>query len=410
MLLLSSGADGIDTVLVRDDDLTASRIQRLLVAWPSGGVHGEGFFELAEPDAGEPTRIVVSWRGEEPEGGYLVAQIREPKRLPQSVRAVCEAFAPLMSQVAALLDWKTVRYLQLVSTGKLGMLPIHAALPCAIASATPPQAIAYAPSAAVLDTLRLADERRRDLTPTLVGVANPLPHPVPLRFAQFELSSIAERFAPHASTVSAFAANRDAVVDLLSATSAAWGISYLHMACHGKFEMSDPLLSEISLSRGESIKLIELLDRDLLRDIRLVTLSACQTAITDINSVPDEVGSLAGGFLAAGATGVVATLWPVDDLACALLFIRFYRVLLNEDGSRATDPPVALALAQRWLRDVEAAELAAFFDAASRVFESRHGKPNPLLRMATRHFCAFPEAQACFAEPVYWAGFVYLGA
>lgn len=65
---------------------------------------------------------------------------------------------------------------------------------------------------------------------------------------------------------------------------------------------------------------------------RLVTLSACETGITDIRQSPDEFLGLQAGLLQAGAPTVVSTLWPVDDLSTMLLMERFYQNLLAHDG------------------------------------------------------------------------------
>jgi CHAT domain-containing protein len=76
----------------------------------------------------------------------------------------------------------------------------------------------------------------------------------------------------------------------------------------------------------------------------LVILSACETAVVGAR-LPDEVVSLQSAFLAAGARGVVATLWPVDDELSARLVGRFYHELVNLGRS----PAAALRESQRWL-------------------------------------------------------------
>ena len=60
-----------------------------------------------------------------------------------------------------------------------------------------------------------------------------------------------------------------------------------------------------------------------LRGLRLLILSACQTAILDLQGARDEVRSLAAGMLQAGAAAILASLWSVDDRATYLLMVRF---------------------------------------------------------------------------------------
>ena len=71
----------------------------------------------------------------------------------------------------------------------------------------------------------------------------------------------------------------------------------------------------------------------------LVTLSACETGLSKVANGDDLVG-LTRGFLYAGASSIVASLWKVDDLATAYLMIRFYR------GMQQTDKLSALRKAQ----------------------------------------------------------------
>ncbi|MEF3274250.1 MAG: CHAT domain-containing protein [Chloroflexus sp.] len=56
----------------------------------------------------------------------------------------------------------------------------------------------------------------------------------------------------------------------------------------------------------------------------MVVLSACQTAITDFQRLPDESIGLPGGFLQASVPAVVSTLWSIPDNGTALLMYRFH--------------------------------------------------------------------------------------
>jgi len=88
---------------------------------------------------------------------------------------------------------------------------------------------------------------------------------------------------------------------------------------------------------------------------RLIVLSACQTALgsgalSDVPAGDDWVG-LVQGFLQAGASKVLASLWAVEDRATAQLMERFYRSLKSGDSEEAS-----LAASQRAaLRDPQTA-------------------------------------------------------
>jgi CHAT domain-containing protein len=92
-----------------------------------------------------------------------------------------------------------------------------------------------------------------------------------------------------------------------------------------------------------------------LSGLRLLILSACQTAIPDVRGAENEVRSLAVGMLQAGAQAVMASLWPAHDRATYLLIVRFAQEWFP---NKHTEPPAAaLARAQQWLRHVTWEEL-----------------------------------------------------
>jgi CHAT domain-containing protein len=129
-------------------------------------------------------------------------------------------------------------------------------------------------------------------------------------------------------------------------------------ACHGDFNRSDYLASSLRMADGR-ITLAEVFNQIAdLRELRLLILSACQTAIIDLRGARDEVRSLAAGMLQAGARAVIAAHWPVDDRATYLLMVRFAQEWFP---NRAWEPPAeALARAQRWLRSLTYRDLATW--------------------------------------------------
>jgi CHAT domain-containing protein len=62
-----------------------------------------------------------------------------------------------------------------------------------------------------------------------------------------------------------------------------------------------------------------------------VVLSSCESGLPQDNPGPEPI-CLAQAFQLAGASSVVASLWPVDDEATLRLFQGFYRHLRGGTG------------------------------------------------------------------------------
>lgn len=177
--------------------------------------------------------------------------------------------------------------------------------------------------------------------------------------------------------------------------------SHLHLACHGKGEVTDA--SEALVWLADTAITAEELAGLPLRGSRLVVLSACQTAVQQLNDMPDEALSVSTSFLAAGTACVIASLWSVDDAATAMLMVRVYeRMMLNHER-----PPEALRNAQLWLRDLSPEDELAFLEEHPELYREwlrRRDAGDPVGRGIS------PLADAGrFAHPAFWAPFVAAG-
>lgn len=109
--------------------------------------------------------------------------------------------------------------------------------------------------------------------------------------------------------------------------------SFIHVASHGQFNAAKPLQSGLILSpdthNDGRLSVSDLYQLQL--DAELVTLSACETGLGAVSNGDDVVG-LTRGFLYAGASTVIASLWQVDDDATAFLMLRMYEHI--ENGGR----------------------------------------------------------------------------
>jgi len=115
----------------------------------------------------------------------------------------------------------------------------------------------------------------------------------------------------------------------------------LHFATHAVASSTDPDRCAVILSAGEKLGTEAIVDLPLGEP--LIVLSACQTGGGEI--VPGEgVVGLSWAFLQAGAKGITASLWSVEDSSTAELMVAFHEQLKSGD-----DPVRALALAQQSL-------------------------------------------------------------
>jgi len=121
----------------------------------------------------------------------------------------------------------------------------------------------------------------------------------------------------------------------------------VHFATHGLLDSEHPELSGLVLSlvdeKGKQQNgFLELEDiYNLNLPAELVVLSACETGLGKQIQGEGLVG-LTRGFMYAGASRVMASLWKVDDVATAELMGRFYKAM-EKEGMR---PAAALRQAQ----------------------------------------------------------------
>jgi CHAT domain-containing protein len=122
----------------------------------------------------------------------------------------------------------------------------------------------------------------------------------------------------------------------------------LHLATFGVLNKHNPLFSFVELrsAGGEDGRLETHEVFGLQLNASLVVLSACQTGVgagtvADVPPGDDWVG-LVRTFLFAGASNVVATLWPVEDRSTAELMTQFHRSL-----AAGKTPGDAISEAQR---------------------------------------------------------------
>jgi len=169
----------------------------------------------------------------------------------------------------------------------------------------------------------------------------------PLYYAKYELDSLQNVAGSEAFLASGF----DATPEKLKNTDLT-KYAILHFATHGilnprRPEQSGLLLSTVNRDGRPQNGFVGLEDIYNLRaPVSLVVLSACQTGLgKDVRG--EGLIGLTRGFMYAGASSVVSSLWKVDDEVTAELMKHFYANMLQ----RGMPPAAALRAAQNSIRE-----------------------------------------------------------
>lgn len=309
------------------------------------------------------------------EAVYNLSKDRSEGNADQLTQATRELSQMVLSPVA---DQLNKRRIIVIADGALNYIPFQM-LPLPSSSNVEPlvaqHEIINAPSASVLGELRTEVAGRGARSKTLAAFGNPalgsgaqtdehlryalrdielngdsfdLSKIGELFFAEREINALREIATPAATfTATGFAASRDQLFKLDFSQYA-----ILHFATHGLLDPKRPEYSGLLLSmvddRGKQQKgFISLQDVYSLRaPVDLVVLSACRSGLGREIRGEGLVG-LTRGFMYAGATTVVASLWKVDDEATSELMKRFYIEMLQNKKT----PDEALRIAQNSIRE-----------------------------------------------------------
>ena len=308
-------ADALVEYGVQDDELFACivsasgvTLQRRLAPWR----------EVQEALRAARFQIEALRNGAAPLRQHLPSLTARAQRRMERLHAL--VWAPL---APALTNCRRVL---VVPHGALGWLPF-AALHDGRSALADVFDLAVVPSA----RLALRGLQRRPGPPKhalVLGESSRLPH------AAWEAHFVAGLFDAGAALV-----GEHATIENLRRHAA--DADVIHLACHAQFRSDNPMFSALHLHDGALT--VELAEALPLRPA-IVVLSACETGLAEHGSGDERVG-LVRAFLVAGASRVLASLWPVDDQITAGFMASFYATLRG-----GASPAAALRAAQAELR------------------------------------------------------------
>jgi hypothetical protein len=326
-------------------------------------------------------------------GGDLVAAVGEMRQRAGAY------FGPTLQKALAEARLRPGARIVIVTPGLLSAMPIAAmANPATGRPFAADYTISFSPSFFAL--FRSANGFPQGTAPRAIAGLGPPAGSSELPFAAAEYDMIRPQFERGALVA------RSAAADSTSVLAAMGGAPYWHIATHGAFSLDtisrgDTRLAGLALDRGAILSLQTLERYRAPAAIRLVTLSACESASAVFSVDPLTVRSMPAAFLNAGARGVVAAGWDVTDASTALLMVRFYDSHLRG----GEEPARALRTAQTWMASSTTADIRAYVDALVRA----RRLPASAGALFAADLAADPPASRPFADPYFWAGFTMHG-
>ena len=209
-----------------------------------------------------------------------------------------------------------------------------------------------------------------------------------LPYTNIEVETIANKFQPQ-QTLKHRKATKSALLEQ-PIKDTFLNSQWLHFSCHGYFKFDEPLKSGLQLAGAEvsnnnvnihssgylrvneqtTLDLTQCLTLEEIFELNLaqcylVCLSACETGLTDLLNTSDEYISLSSGFIKAGASNIVSSLWAISDFHTALLMIKFYENLEND----VQNVVLSLNHAQKWLNQATQQQIVKWIDQQHQMEE-----------------------------------------
>ena len=288
-----------------------------------------------------------------------------------------------------------IQNLILVPHRDLHRFPLHALFPDNFT-------ITYLPSAKIaLNQSKLPkwNHTYNDSTVKFLSVEYPSSSGLDLlEFAEVE-SEVITRMFPNCRRIPSEEATQNAVESALPNN-----YNIFHFTGHGEYNFHNPASSDLKLAEKDKITLENICKFDL-SSYQLVTLAACETAITGNNTITSEYVGLTSGFIGCGVSHVVSTLWTVESAASALVMIEFYQGL-----QQGKTEAVALREATNWLRNITVDELAKWYtEQIAKLPENQSIIRRFLQSEATNLTNKLKISKTPYSHPYYWAAFTITG-
>ena len=228
---------------------------------------------------------------------------------------------------------KDINLIYFIPHDKLHYVPLQALLINREEPLIKKYKIVYSPSSSILHLYNINQEKIFIKTCTSFGVA--------LNEYEQEFLEEAERVANLFDTK----AKLDVTKEQVLRTELTDDV--LHFSCHGYFYHDNPLSSGIVLKNEEYLTARDIFDKNLKINSKLVTLSACESGVSE-NKPGDELIGLTRSLLYAGAQSLVVSLWKVNSRAALEIMIEFYTNLKNGEDKATALQNAQIKIREEW--------------------------------------------------------------
>ncbi len=296
-----------------------------------------------------------------------------------------------------LSELTNINQLILIPHRDLHRFPIHALFPNTFT-------ITHLPSAQIGLTLSNSSLNQENWGDNILSIEHPDSQDLnPLPYAEIESAAISQIFNNSQTTrISGQNATKEAVINALKDS-----YQTLHFTGHGAYTSERSKQPALYLS-GTDYLTIEDIRNLSLNNYQLITLAACETGITDRETIKEEYVGLVSAFLYQQVSHVVTTLWTIPEKESSFLMIYFYWQL-----KKGKTPNIALAKSIKWLRNLTDGKLARLYKvivtqlpnsekALHEFIENELEYRIPNLALAEKH-------EKRFDHPYYWAAFTITG-
>ncbi|KDR55004.1 CHAT domain-containing protein, partial [Limnospira platensis] len=310
------------------------------------------------------------------------------QQLPQRL----ETLSAALQLPRLLAELSEIQHLILIPHRELHLIPLHAlpvSLPSPSGSETKPLQdwfpVQYAPSCQILNYLQNLPPVNREIAP-FFAIQNPTED---LDYENLGVELLCRKFSPH----QVLRHDQARLANLTEPDTQTFleQSHAVHFACHGEFDVCNPLNAYLRLANGEKLTFVDIVTSLSLPVCRLLVLCSSQTGLVETSLTDDYLG-LSSAFLLTGARTVVASLWNVDELAATLVTLRLYQILPDYPSVTA-----ALQAAQTWLRGLSCDDVLDWLKHEFKATEEE-------LEEVEDRLSLFDDPP--FESPHYWAAFV----